>query len=178
MRNWIPALILGLAVSACGERPASSGNGNPPYPEETPEIQAAREIWHAACADWFQVDLLKDAVRQGELGAIDCDIAWEEWHFVSISTPSYVEYYRLRSSYWRWQVTGERDERALAAARIMPRSAVAWHTYLVREDLDHIGPPPLELLCHELTAVQLELVRAAIPDEESALCLEGWGVDE
>lgn len=174
-RKYLAALTACLAVSACGDQtPASVENAL--YLEETPEVQAASEARRAACVDWPHPDQLDAPVRQGDLGAIDCDIAWEEWGFVKIPTTSHVEYYRLRSSYWRWQVSGVRDERALDAARLIPRSDVAWHTYLVREDLDHIGPPPLELLCHELTAVQRELVQVAIPDEESAPCLEGWGI--
>lgn len=143
---------------------------------ETPEIQAGREEWRAACADWRQTVELDEVIRKGELGAIDCAVALEEWRFVSVSEPFDIDYFRLRSSFWRWQVSGERDERALAAARNMPRSDVALHTYLVREDEEHIGPPSLELLCQELNDIQLELVRVAIPDEESVPCLEGWGI--
>lgn len=174
MKPVLLATVTGLfAFAAC----AAEEERAPDW-IETPEIQAGREEWRAACADWRQTAELDEVIRQGELGAIDCAIALEEWRFVSVSEPFDIDYFRLRSSFWRWQVSGDRDERALAAARLIPRSDVAWHTYLVRENLDHIGPPPPELLCQELTAAQLELVRVAIPDEESAPCLEGWGIEE
>ncbi|AZU02695.1 hypothetical protein X907_0145 [Glycocaulis alkaliphilus] len=165
---------MGLAVSACGD--------HAPDPERTPDIQAVANRLDAACSDWTDRTGMMDAALAGDLGATNCEIAREERHLLLSPGFDGADRARLRSSYRRWQISGERDERALAAARSLPRDTVAgevaYHGHLLRtasgpaERLLPDGP------CWELNDIQLELVRVAIPDDDTAPCLEGWGIEE
>ncbi|AZU02823.1 hypothetical protein X907_0275 [Glycocaulis alkaliphilus] len=174
---FLTAVIGAFAAAACVAEEERA-----PDWVETPEMEAARLLHEAACANWPDPHALYDAAWQGDLGAIDCEIASDEWRFAASTGYEYVDYYRLQTGYRRWQVSGERDERALTAARNLPRfevaGEVAYHGYRLRKASNPDEPLLPHNPCWELNDIQLELVRVAIPDEESAPCLESWGIDD
>ena len=176
MKPALHAAFAGLfAVAGCVAEEARE-----PLWEETPEMEAARLLHDAVCANWPDPHALYDAAWQGNLDAIDCEIASDERRFAISPGYEHVNYYRLQTGYRRWQVIGERDERALAAARRMPRFEVAgemaYHGYRLRKASNPDEPLLSHDPCWELNDIQLELVRVAIPDEESAPCLARWGI--
>ncbi|HCY56836.1 MAG TPA: hypothetical protein DF715_15420, partial [Oceanicaulis sp.] len=89
---------------------------------------------------------------------------------------------RLRDGYMRSHWSGEIYPPALEAATRMPRievaSQVALHRWSIRFFHNPDEPPLTGEPCWELDDTQIAFVRAAIPDEESAPCLEGWGIAE
>ncbi|MFC4725707.1 hypothetical protein AB6B38_12430 [Glycocaulis abyssi] len=178
MKSASLAAIMGLfVITGC-----TAEEERAPDWVETPEMEAARLLHEAAWANWRDPHALYDAAWQGNLDAIDCEIASDEWRFAASTGYEHVDYYRLQTGYRRWQVSGERDERAPAAARRMPRfevaGEVAYHSYRLRKASNPDEPLLPHDPCWELNDIQLELVRVAIPDEESAPCLVGWGIEE
>lgn len=174
MKKWILALFLGLAISACGD--------HAPDAEETSDVQAATDQLDAACSDWPDGVGVMDAALAGDLEATDCEIVSEERSLLLSPDFDGADRARLRSSYRRWQISGERDERALTAARSLPRdtvaSEVAYHGHLLRTASGPAEPLLPDGPCWELNDIQIELVRVAIPDDDTAPCLEGWGIEE
>lgn len=174
MKKWTLTSFLGLAISACGEGPASTdSNGSAPALDPL-----------VACEPWFGVDggSFEDGMR-GNVAAIDCWIANAERRRAErLVEPDLIDFGRLRDGYMRSHWSGEIYPPALEAATRMPRievaSQVALHRWSIRFFHNPDEPPLTGEPCWELDDTQIAFVRAAIPDEESAPCLEGWGIAE